>query len=347
MTLENISEAQLYNHVNQLLKSHEKLLGDKVRNQAFYKALQKCVTKDSVVLDIGAGTGVWAISAARLGVKKVVAIEADALMVGLIKMLVAEQGVANCIEVLQGDSRQIQLEKEFDIVISETIGNFGYDEQIVEIMSDAQTRFLKKNGLIIPETISLVVAAAHLKSDNEILPSGLPVDFTRFANVNLNSPIELKKKTDLKLMTKPQHLIRTNLYKAKEQIPLENLTAVWQMNDTFAINCFIVWAESRLTKGVKLNTRQTTSWSPSVYRIKPTEMSLCKIEFTLSITDKSHYWSVRFSNEDKEETQSYSPAFAATDFMLSLQMDDQPLIQSERMFLHHLDNAEGRHEVRA
>jgi 2-polyprenyl-3-methyl-5-hydroxy-6-metoxy-1,4-benzoquinol methylase len=72
--VENNAEARLYDHVNQLLAGHEKLLSDANRNRLFYQALEKNVTSESSVLDIGSGTGVWAIAAARMGAQRVVAI---------------------------------------------------------------------------------------------------------------------------------------------------------------------------------------------------------------------------------------------------------------------------------
>jgi hypothetical protein len=73
----NPSEAHLYQRTAELLGDHESLLGDRLRNQAFHRALKQYVTPDTCVLDIGSGTGLWAIVAARLGAKKVVAIEQE------------------------------------------------------------------------------------------------------------------------------------------------------------------------------------------------------------------------------------------------------------------------------
>src|SRR6202158_3507628 len=142
----NEVEGQLYNHTNQLLRTHETLLSDGNRNRSFYRALKKTVTKTSSVLDIGSGTGVWAVAAAKLGARRVVAIEAEPLLIGLIKQIARDNGVASKVEVVQGDSRQIQLGQEFDIVISETIGHLVFDEPIVPIMIDARKRFLKPGG---------------------------------------------------------------------------------------------------------------------------------------------------------------------------------------------------------
>src|SRR5262249_31393568 len=59
----------------ELLKSHESMLADVRRNRAFHRALKSCVRSDTCVLDIGSGTGLWAIAAAKLGARRVVAIE--------------------------------------------------------------------------------------------------------------------------------------------------------------------------------------------------------------------------------------------------------------------------------
>src|SRR3978361_894621 len=164
--------------VSELLRIHESLLCDAPRNRAFHRALKAKVKGDSTVLDIGAGSGLWAISAAKLGAKKVVAIEMQPLLAGLIRTLARDHGVGDRVEVLEGDSRQIQLAREFDVVISETIGHVIFDEQVVEIMIDARERFLKPGGALIPDTVTLMVAGAHLRQPVR-LPAGMPGKFHR------------------------------------------------------------------------------------------------------------------------------------------------------------------------
>src|SRR5882762_10779503 len=119
----NEAEARLYNHTDLLLKGHETLLSDANRNRPLYRALRKTVRKDSHVLDIGSGTGIWAVAAAMLGARKVVAVEEEPLLAGVIKDLASENGVADRVEVVQGDSRRLDLAREFDLVISETVGH--------------------------------------------------------------------------------------------------------------------------------------------------------------------------------------------------------------------------------
>jgi protein arginine N-methyltransferase 1 len=56
---------------------HEEMLKDTVRTKAYMKAIvnNPKIFKDKIVMDIGSGTGVLSIFAAKAGAKKVYAIE--------------------------------------------------------------------------------------------------------------------------------------------------------------------------------------------------------------------------------------------------------------------------------
>lgn len=304
-------DGRLNAHAQRLLKTHETLLRDAVRNAAFFQALEKTVKSGDFVLDIGAGTGIWAIAAAKLGAKRVVAIDADELMVGVVKTLAAEHGVAKQVEAIWGSSFDVSLAREFDVVVSETIGYLGYDENIVAVMADARTRFLKDGGAIIPETISLNAAAGHLKVRQTAIPQGAPFEFNELARLNLHSPRVLKRPSDIKLLTRPARLIETDLRKASERPSLESLAAVWEVSRVKDINCVILWVESRLTRGVRLSTRRTTSWQPTVLRVEPETGDYDRLEVALSLSPENTAWSVGYFNRGKQITRTYSLASAA------------------------------------
>ncbi len=59
------------------LSFHQVLLADTRRNRAFHRALAARVRPGHSVLDIGAGSGIWSVVAARLGARRVVALERD------------------------------------------------------------------------------------------------------------------------------------------------------------------------------------------------------------------------------------------------------------------------------
>lgn len=316
-------EARLNAHAQRLLKTHETLLRDGVRNAGFYKALERCVNPGDTVLDIGAGTGVWTIAAARLGAKRVVAIDADELMIGIIKTLAAEHGLSDRVEAIWGNSFDVSLAREFDVVVSETIGYLGYDENIVAVMHDARTRFLKSGGRIIPETVSLYAAAGRSKVRQNRIPEGVPFEFNELAKLNLNSPRVLKRASDLKLVTKPVRLIETDLNKAETRPSLENLTAVWDIETAADVNCIVLWVESRLTRGVRLSTRRTTSWQPTILRVEPSENGCERLEFNVSLTPENTAWNAAFTGGGKRVERSYSLGAAAKTMVTAARDPDE------------------------
>ena len=332
----NISEAQVYNHVRTLLNDHEKMLADGERNRAFYQALAERVTTDSVVLDIGAGFGIWAITAARLGAKKVVAVESNELLVGVIKKIARECGVADRVQPVFGYSTQLALAREFDIVVSETIGFDGFDEAIVQVMSDARARFLKPGGVLIPEDLSLYCAPAHFKPSTYELPAGMPLDLPYFAALNLHAPVRLVKKSDVQLLGARKRLITADLYQASEPFDLTSMRAAWEFPGDIvaasnvlatieAVNCFVVWVESRLSSHVRLSTRKTTSWTPVVYRFENREQRIKRVEFSLGFTAQTVDWRVAITGAQGLVSRQYSPKTAAQQILLDLAQSGEPI----------------------
>lgn len=330
-------------HVSELLRIHESLLRDAPRNRAFYRALQANVKPDSAVLDIGAGSGLWAITAAKLGAKKVVAIEMQPLLAGLIRTLARDHGLADRVEVIEGDSRQIQLARTFDVVISETIGHLIFDEQVVEIMIDARERFLKRGGALIPDTVTLMTAGARLVRPAR-LPVGMPGKFNRFESLILHGPLPLLDKKPLKLLTAPAVLVRADLHRLDGEPPLGNLTAQWPRQNVERINCFAVWVEATLTEGIAVSTMETPSWSATAYRIKPFAEKQGDLEFRLALSAHTNHWTATLDHGTEKEMQSYSPEIAAAELHAMSAGDPDVFQKMKQLSLNRLAPASPAHE---
>jgi SAM-dependent methyltransferase len=335
------AQAKLYGHTAQVLQVHDLLLSDELRNKTFYEALRACVGSDTVVLDIGSGTGIWAIAAATLGARRVIAIERDELLTGLIKRLARDNGVADRVEVVNGDSRQVQLTREFDVVISETIGNVIFEEQIVPIMADARERFLKPSGCLIPAGVTLMVAPAHYPRPPR-LPAGISGNYEYFSSLALNSPVALTEKGPLRLLGEPKRLVEVDLSSIAGPLDLTKLSASWQATDTASVNCFAVWAEVRLNETISVSTMETSSWSIMLYRINSFDRPSGDLDFRLSLTSNTNYWTVTLANDKQQEVQTYSPEKAATELLLLTRTDPNVLSHLQRMGLldHTLNHAE-------
>lgn len=142
------------------------MIADKGRMDAYVKALRAAVKPDSVVVDIGTGTGIFALLACQFGAKKVYAIEpSDAIFVA--KEIAAVNGYADQIEFIQKLSTQVVLPELADVIISDIRGIVPLFQQHIPSIVDARTRLLAPGGILIPQRDTLwatVVEAPHLYS---------------------------------------------------------------------------------------------------------------------------------------------------------------------------------------
>lgn len=134
------------------IEYHRTLLADRVRNQAFHEALKRVIVPgQSRVVDIGCGTGFLGFMAAKLGAKRVVLIE-TAEIAALAKRLAKANGIRN-IEVVPAHSTELDPPERFDIAVSETLGNYAFEENIIETLGDARDRYLEPDGILIPSRV--------------------------------------------------------------------------------------------------------------------------------------------------------------------------------------------------
>jgi 2-polyprenyl-3-methyl-5-hydroxy-6-metoxy-1,4-benzoquinol methylase len=136
---------------------HLLMLKDRVRMDTYRGAIESAVRPGDVVIDIGTGTGIMAFLAARAGARKVYAIERTEI-IKLAKQLAEENRLDMIVDFIHGESKEIVLPEKADVIISELIGIFALDENMLTTLLDARARFLKPGGQIIPSKIDLYVA---------------------------------------------------------------------------------------------------------------------------------------------------------------------------------------------
>lgn len=290
--------------LERLLIFHDLLLRDSARNRAFRRALAARVAPGASVLDIGAGTGLWAIEAARRGASRVVAIEKEPLLVSLIERLAIENGVADRVQVVLGDSRRVALPRQFDLIVSETVGNLGFDEGILSLVADARARFLRPGGAVIPDAIALMAAPAH----EGWRP---PLRAESFRSLALHVPREPGRRR-IRLLAPPKALARIRLDAGppRPRLDLSRLRGRWRVRDAGAIDAFMVWVEMELAPGIRLSTRSGTSWSPALYGVESLGTGTGAAEFRLSLAGKESRWHVQLETTRATVARSYSPLFA-------------------------------------
>jgi SAM-dependent methyltransferase len=268
-----------------LLRYHQTLLADAVRNRAFARALARVVRPGADVLDLGAGTGLWAVVAARLGARRVVAVEKEPLLAPLIARLARENGVEGAVVVAEGDSRTLELGREFDVVVSETVGTEGFDEGIVALLADARRRFLRRGGVLVPRALSLCAAPA----ENPV-PAGLRprlLSDACFRELAVHAPNAVPTH-DVHLLGRASRLVRIELGRPGPA-PLQRLRASFRVSDGRRLGCFAVWPELELAPGVRLSTRAAQAWGLAYLPVEPGGRGACSGEIEISLAPRRRW----------------------------------------------------------
>ena len=131
------------------------MLHDERRTGDYMAALAAVVRPDDVVLDIGTGSGVLAVAAARAGARHVYAVEASDIA-DVAERVFAINGVRDRVTLLAGWSRQIELPEPADVLVAEVIGNEPLEEEILETTLDARRRLLAPGARLIPHALTLL-----------------------------------------------------------------------------------------------------------------------------------------------------------------------------------------------
>jgi SAM-dependent methyltransferase len=168
---------------------HRTMIRDRIRTEAFRSAIESVVRPGDVVLDVGAGSGILSLFAARAGAARVYAVERTTVAV-LAQRLAAANGVGEIVQVFHGDVMEIELPGRADVIVSEWLGGFGIDEGMLGPVIAARDRWLKPGGAMIPRSVTAWTALVHDRYSGEIAgflrdhPYGLNLDDLAEMTVN-------------------------------------------------------------------------------------------------------------------------------------------------------------------
>ncbi len=133
------------------IEFHRRMLADRIRHEAFRAALTLAIRPgESTVADIGAGLGVLAFFARQLGAREVWLYDPGPAL-GLAETIAARNGIDG-LHFVPERSLDVADPPRVDVVVAEVLGNFAYEEDVLETLRDAQ-RFLKPGGTLIPASI--------------------------------------------------------------------------------------------------------------------------------------------------------------------------------------------------
>lgn len=300
-----------------LVRYQQAMLRDGRRNQAFLRALRKTVHRGARVLDVGSGSGVWAVVAARLGARRVVAVEREPLLRPLIEQLAAENGVAARVEVIAREFRRVELRREFDVVVSETVGSMAFEEDIVPIMAKARERFLRRGGALVPDTI--VFRAAPVRVRGSLPQPATLLPRVRSLHEHMTQIPRPLYVGEYDLLAPACDLARVDLTQCPaDHVELGNVAASWPVQRADRVDGVAVWLRLRLAPGVWLETRASGAWSVKLFPCEPFKARRGELTFHLDSSVRRDRWQVALQGRHGLEEKAYGPELAYDAIMAAL-----------------------------
>ena len=309
-------------HIPGVLNYHALMLSDGLRNRLLYKAIKQNVNSETNFLDVGAGAGVWAILAAKLGAKRVVAVEIEECLIPIIYKHAQENGVADRIEIVHGNSNDVKLKGRFDVIVSELFGGDALGEGTVKSFVDIRNRFLAPGGVLIPQKLTLMAAPVFLAKGTREIPNGLPLSTNCLGSLRLNYSrhLSLGERADVTLLAEPKPLVQLDFRNASEQPKLENLTATWKLNNLKKANAIITFTHSTFTDSIEMDSLGSQSWQPSVEEFTPFNVKKGELMYRATMDPKQGNWSVTVPSDPSLKPQNYSQVFAFTRLRMAQKM---------------------------
>jgi len=150
---------------------HFAMLNDRERNRLFESAIQDAVQPGDHVLDIGSGSGLLAMIAARQGAAKVTSCEFVAPVAQAAKHIIAKNGLSDVIDVVNKRSDELvvnrppealidsdDMSERADVIVTEIVDCGLVGEGIMPTLRHAREHLLKPGGIIIPQTARVMAA---------------------------------------------------------------------------------------------------------------------------------------------------------------------------------------------
>jgi protein arginine N-methyltransferase 1 len=142
------------------VNDYGRMMADPVRMHAYSESLRRAVKPGSVVVDVGTGTGIFALLAARFGARKVYAIDVNPC-IHLAREVAKANGFADKIEFIHKSVFDVELPEKADVLVGDCRGNFPVYDYNLEIMRHACERWLQADGVLIVEKDDLFVTLVH------------------------------------------------------------------------------------------------------------------------------------------------------------------------------------------
>ena len=148
---------------------HKTMIEDSVRTKTYKNAIlhNKHLFKDKVVMDVGCGTGILSLFAAKAGAKRVIGVEKTDFAI-LARQVVLDNNLQEVVTILYGKVEEVELPYDVDkvdVILSEWMGYCLFYESMLPSVLFARDKWLVKDGIIFPDIVRLYLFGMYDKEE--------------------------------------------------------------------------------------------------------------------------------------------------------------------------------------
>jgi protein arginine N-methyltransferase 7 len=140
-------------------------LRDEARHAIYDRVLRRTLAAGGRVLEIGAGTGLFAMMAARAGADEVITCERRPAVAHAARAVIARNGLAETVSVVGKASTELEigvdLTGQADVLVWDNLANDMMGAGALPALEDAVRRLVKPGGQVIPARCAIMAALAE------------------------------------------------------------------------------------------------------------------------------------------------------------------------------------------
>jgi len=263
---------------------HLPMLADQDRNDAFQNAIEKVVKSGDIVLDIGTGSALLAMMAARAGAQHVYACEVNETIALVAEEIISLNGYADQITVITKDSNALQIgldiPEKVDVIVSEIFDFALVGEGALQSLRYAKEHLLKEQGCLIPQGAELTAVIlecpflSNLHQISEINGFDLsPINIFSSPMAYKDARITLGGEGEYRILSEPFSVAKYdfNALPSGKSSQESKVTAI----ENGVGDSIHMWLDLHLCDGVTLSTKVCNSrhhWR------QPTQVLLSKLQ---------------------------------------------------------------------
>lgn len=180
------------------LSEHIEYLTLPGRNDLYRKAIAQVMPESATVADLGCGMGVLGLFCLEHSASHVWGID-ESEAICLAQDTMKRAGLEARYTCIADSTFNVTLPERVDMLICDHVGFFGFDYGIIRLMRDARARFLKPGGIVVPQSLAMMVAA--VSSDDALAkaqcwgkdPVPKPYRWLEEPNRNRKFPLQLQE----------------------------------------------------------------------------------------------------------------------------------------------------------